>query len=646
MTVNVNLNGAAAFHFWRVGSCVYRCRICAAATPSNGSKKDFANSLQFWRPVKDHHRMASPATYLAAFPGDPRPCVLRRSFPCGECGADVAHDLGKMTMHMLKKHSGMDLREYYDKHVAADTVLEQKATEKPVADNPTNALPDLKSVAKLAEVAPIPQDTDSDDGKPLMRMRSGRKRKWTRKVVEKKEETRFEEDSDSEPIISDEEERAFTYQSTSKRPCKEGVAQKNTPLPLPGESPVKPPLLKTTGHGTVMSKAGETLEKPKLNWMDGCAFRCLTCGFVAWKRITIRQHVRTVHNMGRSGKTERYEKIYDSVFTCKICKEEFPQELDRVHQHMKGKHKIAPKDYYDKYETGKGNEEMRVTEEPLASKCPICKKTFKRPGNVARHMQSAHNRKGKDNGDSGNDSMGLSGSESNMSDSVGIGQAATETGSSLGDQARVATDAPKSKAVKRVAVPGKTPPTPPILNHKSEWYDGCAFVCAVCAAQSSSKDTMRSHCIKIHHDGLKFTAVSTGLYKCKICSEDVIHEKEALKGHLMTLHNRRLASYFNDFEDTQREARSREKEEKRRLSKEKTMKRMEAEAARTEAEKMHKGPKCPMGMCGMLLDSVEEAVAHVGEVHGIAEDDVMTRRSVMNKVELQLKWRELKISTA
>ena len=554
MTVIGNLNSASAFHFWRVGSCVYRCRICATAAPSAGCKTDFANSLQFWRHVKDHHRMASPATYLAAFPGDPRPCVLRRSFPCGECGADVAHDLGKMTMHMLKRHSGMDLREYYDRHVAAETVREQKVTKKPLADNPTktNALQDLKSVAKPAEVASATlkketnafgqikevKDTDSDDGKPLIRMRSGRKRKGSRKMGDSKEETRFDENSDSEPIISDEEERAFTYQSTSKRPCTEGVTKKKRPL----------------------NKIDDDLEP---------AFAPV------------------------------------------------PAQL------------------------------MRVTEEPLANKCTICKKTFKRPGNVTRHMQSAHNRKGKDTGDSGNDSMGLSGSESNMSDGAGAGQAAAETGSFLGMQTRVVAAAPKIKAVKRVAVPGKTPPPPPlILNHKSEWYDGCAFVCAVCAAQSSSKDTMRSHCIKIHHDGLKFTAVSSALYKCKICSEDVIHEKEALRGHFMTLHNRRLASYFNDFEDTQREARSREKEEKRRLSREKTMKRMEAEAARTEAEKRHKGPKCPMGMCGMLLGSVEEAVAHVGEVHGIAEDDVMTRRSVMNKVEAQLKWRELKISTA
>ena len=66
---------------------------------------------------------------------------------------------------------------------------------------------------------------------------------------------------------------------------------------------------------------------------------------------------------------------------------------------------------------------------------------------------------------------------------------------------------------------------------------------------------------------------------------------------------------------------------------------MEAEAARAGAERRHKGPKCPMGMCRELLDSVEAAAAHVGEAHGIGEDDVMTRRSVMNKIELQLKWR-------
>ena len=126
---------AEAFHSWRVGSCVYRCRICTC---------DFANSLQFWRHVKDHHRMASPAAYLAAFPGDPAPCVLRRGFACGVCGADVAHDLGKMTMHMLKKHAGMDLREYYDKFV------DKKALGSKTEDTKAQPQPDSHATSEVA----------------------------------------------------------------------------------------------------------------------------------------------------------------------------------------------------------------------------------------------------------------------------------------------------------------------------------------------------------------------------------------------------------------------------------------------------------------------------------------------------------------
>ena len=691
-------SGANAFHSWRVGSCVYRCRICAAdsADKSNG---EFANSLQFWRHVKDGHGMASPATYLAAFPGNPGPCVLRRSFACGECGVDVAHDLGKMTMHMLKKHAGMDLREYYDKHIAAEekvmvvgsntalTVNEpsspgvKNSVSQSEADNTatTSPVPELEPAIKTPEgFTVVPEEesndaaevqeaesTDSDDAKPLIRLRRGRKRKRNRKDVEKKFDRpphhhgiffpAVEEDSDSEPIISDEEERNFTYQSLRKRACNEAAAQEDKSFDtfddpgvelanVPKESPVKSPELKTDQETVILPGTGETIFKPQqLHWAIGCAFRCLTCDMVGWGRLKMRNHMLGAHKMGWDGKTERYEKIYHSVFTCQICNEEFPHELDRVHQHMKGKHNIAPKIYYNKFLIGK--EKIPPSEKSLgkgklkrisrnSKECPICKKTFKRPGGkrnaLARHMEDVHNGKAKDNVDSGNDSMSFSGSESNMS-------GANESGLSTSIAGDVG-DKPKNKVVKRT-VPETLPP--PLLDQKSEWYDGCAFACAVCSASAPSKETVRSHCAKVHHDAGKFAAVSTASYKCKICLAEVIHEKEALKAHFMDEHSMRLASYYNSYEDAEREARSREKEEKRRLSKEKHTKKMEAEAARSEAERKHKGPKCPMGMCRELLESVEEAAAHVGEVHGIGEDDVMTRKSVMNKIELQLKWRRI-----
>ena len=67
----------------------------------------------------------------------------------------------------------------------------------------------------------------------------------------------------------------------------------------------------------------------------------------------MRQHLLAAHKKRWNGKTERYEKVHNSMFTCKICNEEFSHELDRVHGHMKGKHNISAKIYHDKYLTGR-----------------------------------------------------------------------------------------------------------------------------------------------------------------------------------------------------------------------------------------------------------------------------------------------------
>ena len=658
---------AEAFHSWRVGSCVYRCRICTC---------DFANSLQFWRHVKDHHRMASPAAYLAAFPGDPAPCVLRRGFACGVCGADVAHDLGKMTMHMLKKHAGMDLREYYDKFVAA-AADEEKALVSKTDNEGTKAQPEADShatseLAGRSNVVPegfsiVAEDAfhgfkdresaDSDDGKPLNRLRRGRKKKRKRKQSMKMSENRVEEDSDSEPIISDEEERNFTYQSQPKRACVKRITPNQRSLDkidnpseenvvhdtqeessldtifgsvgelanAPKGSPINRPQLEDTFHGfkdgestdsddekplirvrrvkgrkkkrlrkqrlkrpenkkqaseqntpktpktpkTILKKESQAVlpSKAGLHWAIGCAFRCLTCGTVVWGRLNMRNHLLAAHKKRWNGKTERYEKVYNSMFTCKICNEEFSHELDRVHQHMKGKHDISAKIYHEKYLTGKvkkisSEKSQMKSQQSLENECPICKKAYKRSGGngLARHMREVHGETVKENEDSGNDSM----SEGNTSvEKDGNGNESALGTSSVKCEAGNISVKPKSKMVKQVLA------ATPKLDQKSEWYDGCVFACTVCSASSPSRETVRSHCAKVHHDASKVTAVSTASYKCKICLADVLHEKEALKEHFLTEHNTRLASYFNAYEDAQREARSREKEERRRLSKEK-----------------------------------------------------------------------------
>ncbi len=73
------------------------------------------------------------ATYRMLYPGDP--AVKKVSVECAICDEHVAHDEGKLSVHFLKRHSGVTLREYYEIFVAAADKVEE-ITEAAKADDP------------------------------------------------------------------------------------------------------------------------------------------------------------------------------------------------------------------------------------------------------------------------------------------------------------------------------------------------------------------------------------------------------------------------------------------------------------------------------------------------------------------------------
>ena len=93
------------FECWSEGGCLYRCAPCGST---------FRHSVAFWKHVAEFHRL-DPADFGRLFP---RPRVKKVAMRCDECGQEITFDRGKMEAHMIRRHDGMTLREYYDKHIA------------------------------------------------------------------------------------------------------------------------------------------------------------------------------------------------------------------------------------------------------------------------------------------------------------------------------------------------------------------------------------------------------------------------------------------------------------------------------------------------------------------------------------------------
>lgn len=721
----------SSFAEWKVGGCEYVCAMC---------QEHFPHSLDFWEHVGVYHRLLSTKAYLSAFDN---PCVKRKEMVCDACGATVAHDFGKLTAHVIKKHRGMTLKYYYDTFVkdkeVADVSVDREGVGQKEADpalkltEPCTVMEDVVT-HKLSEKSVDPEDkTDIDeDDLPLaelLREKKTRKKRKLNLLYEGPIISSDEDEPPAAPVVARRTSKRHRFDIGNPESPKNVLAKrasKRRRLDSCNAERPKNVVVKETKQKMIMKikaeletvflpDTGETIVKPEVSWMNGCAFKCLSCGLIGWSRIAIRMHAKKRHNQDRSFKCEeKYTKIYNTDLQCRVCDEKFPKELDKVHHHMKGRHQMHPRDYYEKYvkggnedacemipdesssdfisggtKTGKNRPKQEYTKVTKNGKvlheCPICQKGYMRPGNVTRHLKNAHSQEpnGKEREeffDSGNESM-LSPNRGDDTDASSCDSLKPDGGKGGAGAAEIATacdivagaaevtaacDKVIKKAVGEVELtdiksseskkgrpkkilalitpPPNTPsncaPETRIDPSESNWYDCCTFACSTCHHTTNSKETIRSHCSENHRNS-KFSLVSTSEYVCKICTEKVSHEKDSMKEHFLSQHNMRLTVYYQAHEDEDRDAKAKERERKKELTKEKARMRKEADACKSEAERTHRGPKCHM--CGKLIQTLEEYGLHVGEVHGIDEEDVVTRTSMMRRMDAQLLWRKLQL---
>jgi hypothetical protein len=94
----------SSYTAWSVGKCIYRCTPC-------GIK--FVHSLSFWNHVSNYHRL-NHSEFKRIYPNF---MVQKETAVCKACGCTMRLDFGKMTAHMMNKHDGMTLKEYYNKYI-------------------------------------------------------------------------------------------------------------------------------------------------------------------------------------------------------------------------------------------------------------------------------------------------------------------------------------------------------------------------------------------------------------------------------------------------------------------------------------------------------------------------------------------------
>jgi hypothetical protein len=94
------------FEAWSVGQCVYKCDICSGV---------FQHSLDFYGHISEDYKL-TPKMYLEKHGSA---LLRKRSIICEVpgCLTKVAHDLGKVGMHLAREHPHLSMMGYYDTYV-------------------------------------------------------------------------------------------------------------------------------------------------------------------------------------------------------------------------------------------------------------------------------------------------------------------------------------------------------------------------------------------------------------------------------------------------------------------------------------------------------------------------------------------------
>jgi hypothetical protein len=87
------------------------------------------------------------------------------------------------------------------------------------------------------------------------------------------------------------------------------------------------------------------------------------------------------------------------------------------------------------------------------------------------------------------------------------------------------------------------------VNGKERWSDKCLYRCGSCAYTAVNTDMVGKHTKKYKHT--PYTAVSTPMYDCKVCSQSLLWSNRNIKNHVKKIHKLTIEQYEKIHEETQ-----------------------------------------------------------------------------------------------
>jgi len=283
-------------------------------------------------------------------------------------------------------------------------------------------------------------------------------------------------------------------------------------------------------NSSKVSKDNQT-KKFSNNYENCCKIECQICYQVLFVNY-LRGHTQSKHQMDITS----YKKQFGSDYTyivktfhkCNICGSEMLFDQDTIASHVRKKHDTSFKDYNTKYMEVNYKQKLKKEDPNIKTSSKLKKKReYDGHKNKADEMVARTENK---------------------------------------------TDPSISKSTKSK-----------LVENDFQWFNGNTFSCKVCNFKSTSLDNFKWH-VKTDHNTTLQKFLNNYLrtmvkYECKICCEQIDHEKGAIKDHVES-HFLSLEKYGTFYEKRLIETKEKEKQ----IEKEKAKVKKNIESKRTTSE--------------------------------------------------------------
>ena len=254
------------------------------------------------------------------------------------------------------------------------------------------------------------------------------------------------------------------------------------------------------------------------NYEDCCKIECQICFQVLFVNY-LRGHTQSKHQIDIASYKKKfgsdYTYVVKSFHKCNICGSEMLFDQDTIATHVRNKHDTSLKDYNFKYMDLNHKRQLHEESESIKSTSKLKKK---------KYSSETH----KDKADQ------LVTSKENKCDQ---------------------NSSSKSK----------------LVQNDYQWFNGNTFSCKVCNFKSTSLDNFKWH-VKVDHNSTLQKFLNNYLrtmvkYECKVCDQQIDHEKGAIKDHLES-HFLSLDKYGTMYEKKLIEMKEKEKQFEKEKAKE------------------------------------------------------------------------------